>query len=117
MERDAELLTKLDLLIALTQGLGPRLDRLEARVGTLESRSEERFQQIDGRFQQIDDRFAKIDERFARMESRFNALDVTIAEFRGETRGRLDGLAERITDVNNRLPVPIAYAPPKSAAE
>lgn len=41
-----------------------------------------------------------------------------IAEFRGEVRGRLDGMSERISDVNARLPIPIAYAPPnKPAAE
>ena len=34
------------------------------------------------------------------------------AEMRGEMRGQLDQMGQRISDVNARIPLPIGYAPP-----
>lgn len=58
----------------------------------------------------------KQDERMDRLDDRLRLLEREISEFRGEVRGRIDGLSERISDVNARLPVPIAYSPPTKPA-
>ncbi|WP_448207697.1 hypothetical protein [Azospirillum sp. sgz302134] len=56
------------------------------------------------------------DESTRQLDSRVRVLEREIAEFRGEVRGRLDEMSNRIGDVNARLPVPIAYAPPNKPA-
>ncbi|HEY0834406.1 MAG TPA: hypothetical protein VGE72_10905 [Azospirillum sp.] len=85
-----EVLAKIDLLIELVRRQDTRIDRLEAAL--TESTTSLRKENAE--------------------------LREYIAEFRGEVRGRLDGMSERISDVNARLPIPIAYAPPsKPAAE
>ncbi len=75
----------------------------------------------------MDDR---TDERLARLEAKLDRLGeqmvagfepiregqsdlkAEIAELRGEVRGELRQLDQRMSDVNARLPVPIAYQPP-----
>lgn len=97
-EHTPEVLAKLDLLLALAQKQDQRMDRM------------------DNRLDRMDSRLDRMDDRLLRLDDRLRLLEQDISEFRGEVRGRIDGLSERISDVNARLPVPIAYSPPNKPA-
>ncbi|HYD69991.1 hypothetical protein [Azospirillum sp.] len=107
-----EVLAKIDLLIELVRRQDARIDRLEvALVGSV---SELRKDVNDS----ATNLRRELNTSFAGMSKEVAELKEYIAEFRGEVRGRLDGMSQRISDVNARLPIPIAYAPPnKPAAE
>jgi hypothetical protein len=49
-------------------------------------------------------------------EARQRAVETGVAELTGEMRGQFNQLGQRISDLNARLPVTLAYAPPKTAA-
>ena len=49
-----------------------------------------------------------MDARFDRIEAGQSILRSEVAEMCGEMRGELRQLGQRISDVNARLPVPIA---------
>lgn len=71
----------------------------------------------------VDDRLARLEAKLDRLAEQMLAgferirdgqsdLKAEVAELRGEVRGELRQLGQRISDVNARLPVPIAYQPP-----
>lgn len=97
-EHTPELLAKIDLLITLAQ-------KQDERVGRLENR----FDRLQTDFMDLRRDFSAIRQDVAEFRE-------YVAEFRGEVRGRIDGLSERISDVNARLPVPIACSPPNKPA-
>jgi len=51
------------------------------------------------------------------LDARLRDVEAGVAEMPGEMRGQFTQMGQRISDINARLPVPIAYAPPKTAAE
>lgn len=72
--------------------------------------------QQDRRLDRLEGDFADQRKEFSQLREYVAEFLEYVAEFRGEVRGRIDGLAERISDVNARLPVPIAYSPPTKPA-
>jgi hypothetical protein len=92
---------------------GQRLDRVEERVGNVESdlaafRSEtnerfdavdRRFDAVDRRFDAVDQRFAAVDQRFGQMDRRFDAVDQHLTR----SDGRLDTLEIRMRDLSSDM--------------
>lgn len=76
----------------------------------------ERETEILSKLDPLIDLARRQDENTRQLDGRVRLLEREMSEFRGEVRGRLDGMSERISDINARLPVPIAYAPPNKPA-
>lgn len=124
---EAELLSKIELLLDIARRQDARLGSLEAGQKSLEAGQkaleagqkalEMRQSMLEHSVDSLRKDVVDANKEFATFRMKeFGALREYIAEFRGEVRGRVDGLAERISDVNSRLPVPIAYAPPTKPA-
>ncbi|MEI8396404.1 MAG: hypothetical protein WCF85_16850 [Rhodospirillaceae bacterium] len=47
------------------------------------------------------------------LDARLRAVELEVAELKGEMRGEMRQMSARISDLYGRLPVPIAYSPPE----
>jgi|GEM_PF-2307363 len=130
-QRVQRLETRFENMETRFQSLETRFENMETRFENMETRFqslETRFQSLEDRFQGMDDRMRSLDGRFQSLDERMRVQGETLAEIKGRITdmptardfGRLEGglaqLGSRIGDINARLPVPIGYAPPRSAA-
>ena len=58
------------------------------------------------------EQLASIKATLARLEPLLTRVLETQAEMRGELRGQLDQMGQRISDVNARIPLAVGYTPP-----
>ncbi|MBF0561635.1 MAG: hypothetical protein HQL37_06345 [Alphaproteobacteria bacterium] len=90
--------------------------QVNARMGHMETRFEERFAKIDERFEMIDERFAKIDERFAKIDERFDKQSEQIRnafQVQRESIARMEGrLDEQSRILAALIPTTLAAVPP-----
>lgn len=105
VESKSEILAKLDLMLDLMRHMNARQDRTDNAIESLRAE-----------FTGLRAEFAALRGEFLALHKDVAGLREYVFEFRGEVRGRIDGLSERIGDVNSRLPVPIAYALPGKPA-
>ena len=96
--------TRLELREGFAQ-TGERLDRLDQRVGHVETDLAEfraetaaRFEQVDARFEQVDRRFEQVDARFDGIDRRFDRVDERLGVL--EVRSR--DLSSDMSDMKGR---------------
>jgi chromosome segregation ATPase len=81
----------------------------ETEVGAMAATLDDLMLAIKGLNDRMDRRFDAVDRRFDAVDAEIRRHGESIAELRGEVRQ----MSVRISDVNARLPIPIAYSPPE----
>ncbi|MSP89691.1 MAG: hypothetical protein EXQ92_12920 [Alphaproteobacteria bacterium] len=87
MDKEGEILSKLDLVIDLAR------------------RNESRMNEMNARLNEMNGRLSELSERVARVEGRIT--DMPISHDFGHLEGRLD-------EISRRLPIPVGYVPPET---
>ena len=80
----------------VTYSLEAVLTRIESKIDSLEKR-------MDGRFDKVDERFDKVDERFDKVEDRLTKVEIGQAELKGELKGDIKVLDEKIEGLTVRV--------------
>lgn len=81
-----------------------RLDRLEARVGTIEVTFAERFDALHAEFaEKLASMELAFTERFISVDERFSTLHLRIEQFEGRVTGALEGMRNDIALLSTRV--------------
>jgi hypothetical protein len=84
----------------VTYSLEAVLTRIESKIDSLEKRMDEKIDSLEKR---MNDRFDKVDERFDKVEDRLTKVEIGQAELKGELKGDIKVLDEKIEGLTVRV--------------
>ncbi|AKV70733.1 MULTISPECIES: DUF4164 family protein [Microcystis] len=91
----------------VTYSLEAVLTRIESKIDSLEKRMDEKIDSLEKRmnerFDKVDERFDKVDERFDKVEDRLTKVEIGQAELKGELKGDIKVLDEKIEGLTVRV--------------
>ncbi|CCI31822.1 DUF4164 domain-containing protein [Microcystis sp. T1-4] len=91
----------------VTYSLEAVLTRIESKIDSLEKRMDEKIDSLEKRmnerFDKVDERFDKVDERFDKVEDRLTKVEIGQAELKGELKGDIKVLDEKIEGLTARV--------------
>lgn len=127
-----DLTDKIDLLISLAHQQGETLTAMNTRLMTQEEGMVQLSKRLDRHEHLLNEltlvqrdtatMIRGIDKRMDKLEDRMTAVTDSFAEVRITVKGQVPAaefyeLRGRVEEISRRLPTPIAYTPPKTAAE
>lgn len=120
-----DLTDKIDLLISLAHQQGETLTQQGKALAHLDARLDRQEHLLNELALVQRDTAAMvrgIDKRLDKLEDRMTAVTDSFAEVRATVKGQVPAaefyeLRGRVEEISRRLPTPIAYTPPKTAAE
>ena len=84
----------------VTYSLEAVLTRIESKIDSLEKRMDEKIDSLEKR---MNERFDKVDERFDKVEDRLTKVEIGQAELKGELKGDIKVLDEKIEGLTVRV--------------